>query len=844
MKQARIMTPWSETIDPENILPEYPRPQMVRGNWMNLNGIWDFTQASASSTYQPQQAYDSKILVPFPMESALSGLMRTDWDNQYGGKKYIYRRFFTLPESMAGKKILLHFGAVGYLSEVWINGVKAGTHLGEYDPFYFDITGHLKASGEQEVAVLVQDYQNQGGTPTGKQKINGKTIWYTPVTGIWQTVWLEAVSNVYIKDLALTPDIDRGEINIAAFASSALAEYTVKLEIYDGETPVYSADNLPVGQNKAAPIPGAKLWSPDSPFLYNLKVTLYENGQLIDAVNSYFGMRKISMGKLGGRSCLLLNNEYVFQQGVLDQGFWPDGIYTAPSDEALKFDLEVIKKFGMNMTRKHIKVEPARWYYHCDRLGLLVWQDMPNASGNPKYPGMGTKQDNFHRELKLMLDNLKNHPSIVMWVLYNEGWDQPGDMSIVRQGVDMMREADSTRIVSAASGWFDLEYGDIKDTHWYPAPDLYPNPENRRAVVCGEYGGITLRISDHQWLGGSNMQYTKVESSEELKNRFNEYLDRIHDLGANGICAAVYTQITDVEDEENGLITYDRKVVKVDETQMKAIADKVKHNSDYGIVEVLPTSRDHASTWKYLKSDTPLPNLTWANVDFDDSDWEPGTAPFGNKITVHNDKNDSYVINNWTNKNIYLRRTIEFSDLLTADNLDKLRAVVFHDEDCQVFLNGVLIGQWTGYLTNYQSKSLNMDQVKQALKIGEPNVLAVSCKQTSGGQFIDIGFCLYDVERRQYMTESTGIHAPAAQKPKTGGMRLFPNPAKTGFSLVVDDDEFVSSVSLMDITGKLVKRFPVQPHYNIRDIAGGMYIVTAKTDSQQYSSRLLITNER
>ncbi len=752
MKQARIMTPWSELIDPENVLPEYPRPQLVRPDWVNLNGIWDFTR-TPNRVYSPNQQFTDKILVPFPMESAVSGLMWTDLDNQYIDKNYLYRRHFSIPESMKGKKILLHFGGVGWLSEVYVNGVKVGDHRGEYDPFYFDITPALKASGQQELSVFVQDFQNHGGAPSGKQKTNEKVIWYTPSTGIWQTVWLEAVNNVHIEKLVITPDIDKQEVVINTVLSECSGDYEVALEVFDGAKSVRSVVGVKADSNTAVKIPEMKLWSPNDPFLYDLRVRLYKDGELVDAVDSYFGMRKISLGTFVGKPCIMLNNEYIFQHGVLDQGYWPDGIYTAPTDEALYYDLEVAKKFGMNMVRKHIKVEPARWFYHCDRLGLLVWQDMPNPEGSPRYEGLTDKQANFHREMKRMVESFYNHPSIIMWTVYNEGWGQPRDQQIVRQGVDLIRDIDSTRLICVASGWFDQEYGDIKDTHWYPDPNLYPNPANKRAAVCGEYGGITLRIPGHQWLGGSNMTYTTVNSSAEFHDLFIQHTERINGLGTEGICAAVYTQITDLEDEENGLMTYDRKVIKVNPSQLQSIAQKIQRNYTHASIDVLPTSQDKTAraTWKYRMTDTPLKRSDWKKVSFDDSSWQTGKAPFGNDIRLKYDHDDQPFINNWKSTFIYLRRTVEFSELLTAKNLKHLRAKVFHDEDCEVYINGVLVGKWTGYVNQYEFKELDSKKLRKAIKIGKPNEIAVVVKQTVGGQFFDLGFCLFDVERAEYI---------------------------------------------------------------------------------------------
>lgn len=752
LKKARIMTPWAEQVNPEAVLPEYPRPQLVRDNWLNLNGIWDFTR-TPDRVYNADQTFTNKILVPFPMESAISGLMWRDLDNQYINKNYLYRRTFTIPESMKGKKILLHFGGVGWLSEVYVNGTKVGSHRGEYDPFYFDISSALTGSGAQELSVFVQDFQNHGGAPSGKQKTNEKVIWYTPSTGIWQTVWLEAVNDVHIEKLVITPDIDRKEININTHLSACTDDYSVALEVYEKGKFITSAVGLPAGINKALKLPEMKLWSPDDPFLYDLKVRLYKDGKEVDAVDSYFGMRKISKGTFAGKPCILLNNSYIFQHGVLDQGYWPDGIYTAPTDEALKYDLEIAKKFGMNMVRKHIKVEPARWFYHCDKLGLLVWQDMPNAEGSPRYEGLNDKQKNFHREMERMVESYYNHPSVVMWVVYNEGWGQPGDKAVVRRGVDIVREMDTTRLVSVASGWHDQEYGDIKDTHWYPDPNLYPNPENKRVAVCGEYGGITLRIDGHQWLGGSNMTYTQVNTSKAFHDLFIRHTERINGLGTEGISGAVYTQITDLEDEENGLMTYDRKVIKVDEEQMQSIAAKIRRNYTHSSIEILPTSQDKTkkASWQYLMTDTPLKNTKWKNSNFNDNGWSTGKAPFGNEVRLKYGHDDQPRIENWKNNYIYMRRTVEFSELLTEENLQHLRAKIFHDEDCELYINGTLVGSWTGHVSQYEFKELDVKKLRKAIKIGQPNVIAVYCKQTTGGQFIDIGLCLYDVERKDFM---------------------------------------------------------------------------------------------
>jgi len=738
LKQARIMTPWAEQVDPQNPLPEYPRPQLVRDSWMNLNGLWDFKKVSFMA-YNPSESFGQKILVPFPMESSISGIKDTDHDKNKG-KVFLYRRTFTIPSGMNGKNILLHFGAVDWKCQVYINGKQVGTHTGGFDPFFFDVTSALdKSKKEQEVQVFVQDYQEHGGYPHGKQKINEKVIWYTPVTGIWQTVWLEAVSNVHIDKLIMNPDIDSRKITINVVSAKAGTATKANIKVFDGKKQIASKTNVNTNENIEIQIPNQKLWSPESPFLYDIKVELVDGGKQIDAVDSYFGMRKISMGMQNGYPCMMLNNKYSFQYGFLDQGFWPDGIYTAPTDEALKFDLIKSKEFGMNMSRKHIKVEPARWYYHCDKLGILVWQDIPNPGFGKDGNILGEHiniRDNFHDEMVRIMESLHNYPSIVLWTVYNESWGQPDDKTS-QKGVDIARKQDPTRLISIASGWNDSEYGDIKDTHWYPEPNMLPNKVNKRVSVCGEYGGITLIVDNHRWIGGSDMKYTQVYSSEELKDRFIKYVKMIKDLQGSGLCAAVYTQLTDVEDEENGVMTYDRKVVKVNDAQLKQIRDAVQDvcNSQTVIVPVEKISQtyDVNNDWKYLMTNKPLDSDNWKDVSFSDSSWKNGKAGFGQGI------NKEYLTNtNWSTPYIYLRKNITF-DKLSSDDIGKLKLNVFYDEDCEIYINGILAASVKGYVNRY----VYLDITKEALasiQPGKPNIVAVKCKQTEGGQFIDLGF--------------------------------------------------------------------------------------------------------
>lgn len=742
MKQARIMTPWAEKVDPDKVLDDYPRPQMVRANWYNLNGIWDFTKVEKMN-YNASQSYDKKILVPFPMESAISGIMDTNHE-QNKGKVFAYRRKFTIPQNMKKEEILLHFGAVDWKCEVYVNGIKVGTHMGGFDPFSFNITSALKKDKkEQEICVFVQDYQEFGGYPHGKQKIGEKVIWYTPVTGIWQTVWLEAVPKMHIEKLAIRPDIDTETININVLSEKAGAKTKATIKVYDGDKLISTTNDISIGSEISIPVTSMKLWSPESPFLYDLKVELVENGKIIDRIDSYFGMRKISVDYFNGHPTMFLNNKHYFHYGVLDQGYWPDGIYTAPTDEALKFDLEKIKEFGMNMSRKHIKVEPARWYYHCDKMGILVWQDIPNPGfgANGKITGEDIDlRDNFHDEMVRIMNSLENHPSIVVWTVYNESWGQP-DEATTRKSVELAAKTDPYRLINGASGWNDYECGDIKDTHWYPQPNVLPNPVNKRASVCGEYGGITLLVDGHRWIGGSDMKYTQVYSGKELKERFIDFTQQILGLQADGLCAAVYTQITDVEDEENGLITYDRKVVKVDEKQLAEISKAVQANITHTSTPITSVSKvgNEVKKWSYTTSAKELPSDTWKDISFSDKSWKEGFAGFGNGSLQGANINTV-----WNTQYIYMRRWFDFTNLTSA-NINDFRLEVFYDEDCEVYINGVLAASLKGFTNHYTFIEISKE-AKSAIKIGQPNLVAVKCKNKEGNQFIDLGFVVTNIK--------------------------------------------------------------------------------------------------
>ena len=571
----KIKTSWGEQLDPKNVLPEYPRPIMERNDWKNLNGLWKY--AITKKGDPTPAAYQGDILVPFAVESSLSGVGKMINEKE----ELWYQRTFDIPSAWRGKQILLHFGAVDWKAEVWVNDVKVGEHTGGFTPFYFDITSVLN-KGNNDLVVKVWDPSDRGEQPRGKQIANPHGIWYTPVTGIWQTVWLEPVATQYITNLKTTPDIDNNSVKVEVAANTTSAD-KVEVKVFDGKNLVAKGaalNGVPVELTMPA---NAKLWSPDSPFLYNMEVTLYKDGKAIDQVKSYTAMRKYSIRKgQNGITRLQLNNKDYFQFGPLDQGWWPDGLYTAPTDEALVYDLKKTKDFGYNIVRKHVKVEPARWYTHCDQLGLIVWQDMPNGGPSPQWQARnyfnGTEvirsaasEANYRKEWKEIIDCLYSYPSIAVWVPFNEAWGQFKTPEIVA----WTKEYDPSRLVNPASGGNHYTCGDILDLHHYPGPNMFLY-DPRRATVLGEYGGIGLVIEGNTWVNDKkNWGYVKFNTSDEVTNEYIKYGKHLLELIRKGFSAAVYTQTTDVEGEINGLMTYDRKVIKMNEAKVREINQQI-----------------------------------------------------------------------------------------------------------------------------------------------------------------------------------------------------------------------------------------------------------------------------
>ena len=566
----KIKTQWAEQVNPKSVLPEYPRPLMERPEWQNLNGEWEYAIKPLGET-EPA-SFDGNILVPFAVESSLSGVQK-----EVGEKNELwYKRTFTVPSKWKGKDVMLNFGAVDWKAEVFVNDVLVGSHKGGYTPFSFNITPFLKGAGAQKLVVRVWDPSDKGYQPIGKQTSQPQGIWYTSVTGIWQTVWLEPVAPNHITAVKSIPNVDAKALSVTVDASKPCVTSIVEVKLLDKGQVVASAKGVQ-GQELRLGVQNPALWSPENPYLYDLDITLSQNGKVTDQVKSYTAFRKISTEKdKNGVIRMCLNNKPLFQYGPLDQGWWPDGLYTAPTDEALLYDIKKTKEWGFNMIRKHVKVEPARWYYHCDKEGILVWQDMPSGDmGNSWEPHVyngGTDKErsvesvaNYYQEWKEIMDLCVSHPSVVVWVPFNEAWGQFDTEKVAA----WTKAYDPSRLVNPASGGNHRPCGDILDLHNYPGPDMFLF-DAQRVNVLGEYGGIGLPLENHLWWNKRNWGYIQFKNSDEVTAEYVKYANERKGYVKRGFSAAVYTQTTDVEGEVNGLMTYDRKVIKIDEAKVKA----------------------------------------------------------------------------------------------------------------------------------------------------------------------------------------------------------------------------------------------------------------------------------
>ncbi len=581
-----LKTRWTDSVNPDCPLPEYPRPQLVRKDWQNLNGRFEYAITGMDENLP--EKYDGEIIVPFAPECYLSGVGRTVTENDY----LWYRKKFVLDGCFEGKNVILNFGAVDWKCVVYINRKLVTEHQGGYVPFSVDISDAI-TDGENELILRVYDPTDAYWQDRGKQVRESKGFWYTATSGIWQTVWLEPVSDVFVKTIKITPDIDSSSIKISTEFNG---EATVKAIVKDGDTIIFAGEIE--REDAVINIKDQKLWSPEDPFLYDIALALCdENGNILDAVTSYFGMRKFSVGYDDKRiPRLCLNNKPYFQNGLLDQGYWSDGGLTAPCDEAMIYDIKKMKELGFNMLRKHIKVEPHRWYYHCDRLGMIVWQDM--VCGAEKIdnfvvgflPNIGIRKANDsnynlfrvapeecrNEHEKVMyetIDNLYNFTSIGCWVPFNEAW---GQFDAKRIGTEV-KAYDPTRIVDHASGWHDQGGPEINSMHRYILP-VTMRKNDGRPFALTEFGGYSRKIENHMWNAKKSFGYIMFKDKASLTKAYKSLFEKqIIPKISKGLCATVYTQVSDVEFEVNGILTYDRELVKIDEHTIKQINSKMKY---------------------------------------------------------------------------------------------------------------------------------------------------------------------------------------------------------------------------------------------------------------------------
>ena len=710
---GQIMTNWANDVTPENVWKEYPRPQMVRTDWLNLNGLWDF-EITERDTNKIAINYARKILVPFCVESALSGIKETIT----GKQQMMYRRYFTVPSNWNQKYLILHFEAVDYETKVWVDGKYVGMHKGGYDHFQFDITGFLSKEQKHEIKIVVWDPTNEGSQPIGKQALPAirNVTKYTATSGIWQTVWLEPINEEAIESIKIIPNIDNATISLQTKLVGATQGARIKIQAFDQGKEIASSIAA-IGEPVSLQLNQPKLWSPTNPFLYDLKLSLVKDGKVVDEVSSYFGMRKISMGRdQEGYMRILLNNEIIYQLGPLDQGYWPDGILTPASDQALRYDIAYLKKIGANMDRMHMKVQPERWYYHCDQLGILVWQDMVSPTKFIETKSNLNPSD-FELEHNITVDQLYNHPSIIQWVLFNESWGQYDTERLTAA----LKAKDPTRLVINASGWHDKKVGDIRDFHDYtihPAIALVTKNDDR-AMVLGEAGGFDLLIPGHLWTPDLKTE-TKlktdwtidfkkgvVKSADELIEKYTILLDDLFQLKKYGLNAVVYTQISDVEDEISGWMTYDRKVSKLPETTFAALHEQFFKPTITGKY-ILPLSMNTAQQWNYrftAPSNDWIKNTTIA-------DFKLGEAPFGIE------SNNVHKVNTpWNTNSLFLNKEFTLSSVPS-----KLSLIACNTGITEVYINGAYVMQFNNFLKNDPevkiSETILSDEAMKLLKLG------------------------------------------------------------------------------------------------------------------------------
>ncbi|GAB6119468.1 glycoside hydrolase family 2 protein [Dysgonomonas termitidis] len=733
LKKTKIVSDFALKVTPDNVWQEYPRPIMQRKDWQNLNGLWEY-KITQHQENTPSDINEGKILVPFAIESALSGVQKTFLPEH----QLWYKRTFSIPGNWEGKNVLLHFGAVDFASQIWINGEKVGSHEGSSDAFTFDITAYLKNGNSQEIIVSVIDSTDTSHQPIGKQTLNPRGIKYTAVSGIWKTVWLEPVSQKSIETFKGSADIDNGTYSIRVAGRNISGNEKVRITVFDQGKELVSKESK-ITETLVLGIPDAKRWSPDNPYLYDMKIELVNDNKVVDSVDSYFAMRKISVAKdENGIDRMMLNNEFVFQYGTLDQGWWPDGLLTPPSDEALKYDIEFLKKAGFNTIRKHIKIEPERFYYHCDKMGMIVWQDAVCSSEynlkdrNPGKQPRSAKQ--FEYELKQMIDQLGNYPSIVMWVVFNEGWGQYGEKALI----DWTKQYDPSRLTNI-SGWVDFGNGDISDVHRYPGPGRIENAGKGRAFVVGEFGGLGLPVQGHTWIeSDKNWGYETFTDIDVFRKNYEHLIFELDLLADQGLSAAIYTQTTDVEIETNGLLTYDRKKEKIPAADLNQLHKKL-YEGKTAVKVYLPDSETESQMWKYT-IDKPQDN--WTSADYNDAGWKSGKGSFGYnnpkfQLGYPVDERTSFAHipkTTWNTEDLWLRKEIELMEIPVNPLLK-----VTYDDSAEIYINDKKVLYVNGRVAHYGHHGYL--PIENVLKTGK-NIIAVHCRndmKKRGNQMFDLG---------------------------------------------------------------------------------------------------------
>jgi len=740
---SSMMTRWGKDINPSGLFDEYPRPQLKRENWKNLCGYWDYAIRDSSS--DAPDHYDGRILVPFAVESKLSGVQV----KLTGEQRLWYKLDFQVPEKWKKERIILHFGAVDWHARVYVNDDLVGEHKGGNVPFSFNITDHLDG-GKEQLLVSVYDPTDKGDQPRGKQTLNPRGIFYTAVSGIWQPVWLEPKPVKSIDRLTCNPDLDNSLFRISLDGKHLEGNERVSVQVYEGEEVVSSLEKRKVSRSLILPVSDPKLWSPDHPFLYDINIKLFSaEGELLDQVKSYSAMRKISVAPdKDGNMRVILNGEFIFQYGLLDQGWWPDGLMTPPSYEALRHDVDFAKKAGFNTIRKHVKVAPARFYHYCDKKGMLVWQDMVSGDHynfKNKQPVKDEKvAREFEAELREMVNHLKNYPSIVMWIPFNEGWGQYD----TRRITEMVEELDSTRLINSASGWVDLGTGDVYDIHRYPGPGKHEKSGPDRAFVIGEFGGLGKPVEGHLWNpDNNNWGYLTYNETKQFQQAYKDLVFQLPFLKEKGLSAAIYTQISDVEGEVNGLMTYDREVNKIAPQKLRAIHQKIYRSSPQA-QPILPASGQQPQTWRYTTEEPPE---GWMQPDFKDNSWKTGKGVFGydnpqsqRGMGYYRRKSPQSIPNTtWHTENIWLRKQVSL-DSVPEDMLVRVR----HDDDATLYINGqeiAAIGHRNAHYEHYVLFKLDQQQ-RSAFKKGK-NLIAIHAYNDLGegphkrgaNQSVDIG---------------------------------------------------------------------------------------------------------